>query len=72
MKEPQDDAGELPDPSRRAFLKDFGLSSLGAVAANGGIIGALQASCANPTQDIQTLGPGATVITLSVNGKKQS
>ena len=72
MKEPQDDAGELPDPSRRAFLKDFGLSSLGAVAANGGIIGALQASCANPDQSVQTFGPDATEIELTVNGKKQS
>ncbi len=55
--------------TRRGFIKGFGMTSIGIAAGSGGLLGALQNSCAAAGEP-QILGPHAAEITLRINGKQ--
>lgn len=62
-----DDAGRV---SRRGFLKGAGLSAAGAALVDGGLAALGEAEAA--AKDARVIGPAATALTLTVNGKPRN
>ena len=57
--------------TRRGFIKQFGVTSLGMAAGGEGLLGAWQNSCAAASEP-KLSGPGASELVLQVNGKNFS
>jgi aerobic-type carbon monoxide dehydrogenase small subunit (CoxS/CutS family) len=65
-----DDHNEKKGISRRQFIRNMGITSVGTAAATSGVIEKLQGATFKPTDKIY--GPGAQKAALSVNGRKFS